>query len=139
MPTSQQQTEQPSQWAVLELFGHSRIAGRVSEQTIAGATFVRVDVPAVHGLRNNWRNGANVEEHYSIPEHTRTLGPAAIYSINWLDEAAARIVAAQLLHQPVSAYGLADALGTLPEDQRLRLPLPLFPAGNGNGSDSVPY
>ena len=33
------------EWAVLELFGHQRLAGLVSEVQIGGASFVRVDVP----------------------------------------------------------------------------------------------
>lgn len=32
-------------WAIVELFGHSKIAGEISEQTIAGGPFLRVDVP----------------------------------------------------------------------------------------------
>jgi hypothetical protein len=32
-------------WAVIELMGHQRIAGRVSEEEIAGAKLLRVDVP----------------------------------------------------------------------------------------------
>lgn len=32
---------------VLELFGHQRIAGYVSEYNFAGSSFVRVDVPEV--------------------------------------------------------------------------------------------
>lgn len=31
--------------AIVELMGHSRIAGRVSEQVIGGASMLRVDVP----------------------------------------------------------------------------------------------
>lgn len=32
-------------WAIVELFGHARIAGRVTEQVIAGQGFIRADVP----------------------------------------------------------------------------------------------
>lgn len=33
-------------WAILELMGHVRLAGRVSETMIAGAPMLRLDVPA---------------------------------------------------------------------------------------------
>jgi hypothetical protein len=33
-------------WAFLELMGHRRLAGKVSEATIAGVGFIRLDVPA---------------------------------------------------------------------------------------------
>ena len=32
-------------WCVVELFGHSRIAGRCTEQNVAGTNMLRVDVP----------------------------------------------------------------------------------------------
>ena len=31
-------------WAIVELMGHQRIAGKVSEETIGGAALLRVDV-----------------------------------------------------------------------------------------------
>lgn len=34
-------------WALVELFGHQRIAGHVTEQQIGGCQFVRVDVPEI--------------------------------------------------------------------------------------------
>jgi hypothetical protein len=33
------------QWAVVELLGHRRLAGRVREATIGGGAFLRIDVP----------------------------------------------------------------------------------------------
>jgi hypothetical protein len=32
-------------WAILELMGHRRLGGKVSEHTIAGGAFIRIDVP----------------------------------------------------------------------------------------------
>lgn len=34
------------QWAVVELFGHRRLAGQIREVTLAGAPFLRIDVYA---------------------------------------------------------------------------------------------
>lgn len=75
-------------FAIVELFGHARIAGRVSEQVIAGQGFVRVDVPA--------------NEQY--PAFTRMYGTGAIYSITPVDESIARAAAAGMRERPVMVY-----------------------------------
>jgi hypothetical protein len=77
------------QWAIVELFGHQVIAGRVSEQTIGGSTFVRVDVPGV--------------ENGSIG-FTRFYGQGAIYSITPVSEQAARLAAKRCAPRPITIY-----------------------------------
>lgn len=61
-------------WAIVELMGHQRIAGRVTERSVAGVMMIQVDVPAVE----EW------------PAFTRMLGGGAIYAINPCDEETAR-------------------------------------------------
>jgi hypothetical protein len=75
-------------WAIVEIFGHVRLAGRVTEATIGGCAFVRVDVPAVDG-----------EAAY-----TRLYGQGAIYSITLVTEDTARRAAAQVREQPLTIY-----------------------------------
>ena len=90
-------TTQPSTFdtfAIVELFGHARIAGRVSEQVIAGAGMLRVDVPDLPATK------------YSLaqPGFTRLFGPGAIYSITPVSEEIA-LQAAQSMHvAPVNVY-----------------------------------
>lgn len=60
-------------WAVIELFGHSRIAGKVTNVSIAGCGFIRLQVPA----------------HKGRPAYTRDIAPKAVYAINPCDQAAA--------------------------------------------------
>lgn len=87
-------------WAIVEIMGHQRLAGRVSEQVIGGTAFVRVDVPAVCGLQ----------------PFTKLLGSGAIYAITIVDEETARASAAQLLHAPMDEWSARRMLG-LPEPQ----------------------
>lgn len=98
----------PSLWAICELFGHQRIAGRVSEQTFGGAQLVRVDVPQVK-LASRMGDAERV-----IQAHTRSFGPSAIYSINWTDEETATVAAHGIRHEPISAYSVRAALEGMP-------------------------
>lgn len=76
-------------WGVVELFGHQRTAGRLSEQMIAGSNLLRVDVPV-------------------DAENFRTVfyGSSAIYAMHVTEEAVARKVAGALDVRPFYAYGL---------------------------------
>ena len=39
--------EKFEEWAVVEIMGHKRFAGKVTEQAMGGAGFVRIDVPEI--------------------------------------------------------------------------------------------
>lgn len=80
-------------WCVVELFGHARVAGRCTEQNIAGTNMLRVDVP----------------ETNTQPAFTRMFGSGAIYSINPVDETTARAMAAKLQVQPIEVWNV-DAI-----------------------------
>lgn len=69
-------------WAIVEIMGHQTFAGRVTEQTIGGASFVRVDVPASDGK----------------PAFTKIFGAGSIYCITPVTEEIAKRAVAQ--HQP---------------------------------------
>jgi hypothetical protein len=93
-----QETQKFDEWAMLELFGHQRLAGRVTEATIGGASFVRVDVPDGKG----WKL-------------TRMLNPAAIYSITPVTEEMARAAATHIQCEPITRYDVTELIkrGTL--------------------------
>ena len=74
--------------AIVELMGHARIAGKVSEETIAGAALLRVDVPKTE------RREA----------YTKFYSAGAVYSITPTDEATANYAAEQFDNPPVSPY-----------------------------------
>lgn len=122
---NEQQAPQPTQqqWAIVELFGHSRIAGAVSEQSFGGSTFVRIDVPELHTTSREFDRTSEqwVDKPRSIQQHTRSFGSGAIYSINWCDEPTARAAAAAIRHEPISTYTLREAFANLPASERTRL------------------
>ena len=80
------------QWAIVELFGHQRMAGCVTNEAVGGCSFVRVDVPETPGA----------------PAYTRLLGQGAIYAINIVTEDVARVAAATFRSAPVSAFDLPE-------------------------------
>ncbi len=77
-------------WGIVELFGHSKIAGELTEQNIAGANMLRVDVP----------------ETESNPPFTRFLNHAAIYAINPTDKETATFVAKNLNNKPIDSWDI---------------------------------
>src|SRR4051812_21700633 len=58
-------------WAIIEIFGHQRIAGWMTEQVIAGQGFIRVDVPEI-----------SAEVGGPIATHSKLYGPGSIYAIS---------------------------------------------------------
>lgn len=77
-------------FAVVELFGHQRIAGKVSEQSIGVATFVRIDVP----------------ETTQQPKFTRIVNPTAIYAINPVTEEVMLQMAEMITSKPIDSWDI---------------------------------
>ncbi len=86
------------EWALVELFGHQKIVGKVSEASLAGGAFLRVDVPAVG----------------NAAAFTRFYGPGAIYSINPITEEIARGLVVSYRHEPVSRFELPQIAEKVP-------------------------
>ena len=83
-------SEKFEQYAVVELFGHQVIAGKVTEQVIGGQGFVRVDVPAIDG-----------QEAF-----TKFYGAGAIYAITPCDEDTAVAAVMGLKRKPIDVWKL---------------------------------
>ena len=64
-------------WGLLELFGHQRLAGKLSEQTIGGCHFIRIDVPEVG----------------ETAAYTRFFTQGAIYGMTPMEDETARKLA----------------------------------------------
>lgn len=88
----QQSTEiKPIQtWAVVELMGHVKTAGMVSEESHFGTVLLRVDVPAVD------RQIARTEFY----------GGGAIYRLIPCEEQVARMVLSQTRQEPIVYFKL---------------------------------
>jgi hypothetical protein len=79
-------------WAIVELFGHNQIAGKCTEQNIAGANMLRIDVP----------------ETDKNPPFSRLLGHGAIYAINPVTEEVAKHWAKALQVAPLHSWDIRD-------------------------------
>lgn len=113
------------QWAVVELFGHQRIAGELSDHLIGGDSFVRIDVPDVTVPAGDGATRV-------IPAHTKLFGGKAVYSVAFVDEGTALAAAHSIRHQPISSYTLLDALRGLDVHERRAL---LLEANRTGGID----
>jgi hypothetical protein len=85
--------------------GHTRIAGRVTEQALGGSALIRVDVPALPA-----RGGIPAQ-----PAFTRYFGIAAVYSLTPVSEAIATQAADSMRVRPVDVYMAAPQLRAGPE------------------------
>jgi len=80
--------ERTEMWAIIELFGHQRIAGFVTEAEIGGCSFIRVDVPGVDG---------------SAPI-TKFYGNGAIYSMTPVSEELVKLFVQRFKPAPLNVY-----------------------------------
>lgn len=96
-------------WGIVEIMGHAQLAGRISEQTIAGHALLRVDVPQSIEGESEFR--------------TEYVGGNSIYRMRVTTEEVARAVALRTgRSEPEYAYGLrmqhpALAAPSLPDTQ----------------------
>lgn len=94
-------------FAIVELFGHQRIAGKATEVTVVGVAMLRVDVPKTS----------------RCDAYTKYYSAGAIYAITPTDEATATAAAENLNLPPVDPWvarlptsPLLSAKTTIPED-----------------------
>jgi hypothetical protein len=98
------ESEKFESWAIIEIFGHTQIAGKVTEASIGGCSFLRIDVPECDGQ----------------PAFTKFYGQGAIYSMTPCGEQVARAAVAQIRPAPISVY--IPSLDKILNPQR-RLPM----------------
>lgn len=79
-------------FALVELMGHQRLAGRVTEQVVAGHGFLRIDVP----------------ETTTNPAFTRLVSPNSVYAINPITEEVALQYAESLSVKPINTWDIHE-------------------------------
>lgn len=96
----------PEMWAVIELFGHQKAAGKLSTQNLGAACLLRLDVPEITRKRERFDYKANKWEHFeeTIPSHTRFLGVGSIYAINPCSEEIALTILRKSGAGPIQEY-----------------------------------
>lgn len=87
-------TDKQSFWAIVEIMGRQTYAGLLSEQSIGGAAFVRVDVPST-----------SAAEAFS-----KLFGAGSIYAITPVSEQVACLRAEALRAVPLTAWDLPEAV-----------------------------
>lgn len=88
-------------YAILELMGHRKLAGKVSETTVFGGVLLRIDIPGT--------NGSYTTQFYS---------PQSIYCLTPTTEDIARKYAANNRPEPVAHWELPAPRVNLPEDDQ---------------------
>lgn len=87
-PMQNGQPQPFDQWGIVEVMGHRKYAGHITEQQIAGAALVRVDVPEVVL--------ANHAGEQTIPAYSKLVGVGSIYCVTPTTEEIARQAAREL-------------------------------------------
>lgn len=99
-------TDQAIGHCIVELLGHRRLGGYVTEQEVAGAKFLRVDIPATDG-------------HEPM---TQLVNPASVYCLTPTTEEIATKAATLARPAPVSRWELASIEAPKPQGEPDWLP-----------------
>ena len=84
-------------WAIIELFGHNQLSGKVTECVIANQSFVRIDVPATK----------------RTPAFTKYHLPSAIYGLTPVDEDYAKKMAEKIDAKPINDYKHTEVIAEI--------------------------
>lgn len=93
------QQEKIELFAIVELFGHTKISGIVTEFVMGGASFIRVDVPEIP----------------EQPSYTRLLNPSAIYAINPVTEEVMQASAKAIKSKPIETWDAREMIRRIDE------------------------
>ncbi|MDF1550855.1 MAG: hypothetical protein P1P88_23735 [Bacteroidales bacterium] len=98
-----------SSWAIVELFGHNQLAGLVTEQVIAGKSYVRIDVPRTK----------------QTPAFTKYHNPDSVYGLTPVDEDYATRMAERINAQPINDYKHNEVISEIIKERLSKMQLEL--------------
>ena len=81
-------------FALISLFGHKRLAGKVTLQVLGNLTMLRVDIP----------------ETTKVPAFTKYINPSAIYTMDPITEDLMHTLAESFKEQPIEAYNIMEVV-----------------------------
>ena len=96
-------------WALVELFGHNQLSGLVTEQVIAGQSFVRIDVPKTS----------------KTPAFTKYHLPTAVYGLTPVEEDYATRMAERINAQPINDYKHNEVISEIIKERLSKMTLEL--------------
>lgn len=96
-------------WAIVELFGHTQLAGKVTTETIAAQEFLRIDVPKTK----------------QVPEFTKYHLPSAIYGMTPVSEEYAIKMAERIGAKPINDYKHTEVINELIKERLAAMQLKL--------------
>lgn len=96
-------TEKFEAWAIVDLFGHKRLAGHVQEFEIGGHGFLRIDIPPL----------LDEKGEYKRKGFSRFINPKAVYEIQPVDQGTAHRVAASLSVEPFTPWEMPEHVPAL--------------------------
>lgn len=82
-----------SEWCIVEVMGHQQYAGMVTDFTLGGAAFIRVDVPEIDGR----------------PAFSKLLSPGSIFAITPCSKEAAFEACKSFRVRPFATFDLVAA------------------------------
>lgn len=105
-------------WAIVEVMGHKKFAGHVTEQAFGSAALIRVDVPETdQPARNGWSGPRWILlPPRKTAAYSKLIGVASIYMVTPCTEEVARKVATviEATNDPIPVE--------IPEERRLAAP-----------------
>lgn len=88
--------EQSETWAIVELMGHIRLAGRITEEEKFGSKMGRLDIPTADGFI------------------TQYFGGGSVYRITFVTEEVARHVCKSITVAPVNVWDFPKQIADKP-------------------------